>query len=320
MRLHGREFEDLLAGDEDDDDDEDDEDDGASDITASAMDDDAESSVGASSAAGSSASKRGASKKQQADLRRRLLKSQAESSAAAKEAAAEEHGDEAQATATANGAGDAEMADATAIADGVTATADADVEAEAANADAAVDTNGSWINTDINLPFNSQEPTAATGSAGASLDGAAAMREQNFFCNSSFYVFVRLLQILYARLHKMRTLASDKAAAFPAKQRNNPVAVELGLQDGSTGPAAVVGAVSTTSGANAAEDSGLFLHPSRYYDTVLDLCEKLFDGDLDQATFEETVRYMYGIEGYHIFTIDKVVAAFVKAVSCCCSL
>ncbi len=77
----------------------------------------------------------------------------------------------------------------------------------------------------------------------------------------------------------------------------------------------MIGSAATSAGINAAEESGLYLHPSRYYDTLLDLCEKLFDQDLDQATFEESVRYMYGIDGYVIFTVDKVISAFVKSVS-----
>lgn len=93
------------------------------------------------------------------------------------------------------------------------------------------------------------------------------------------------------------------------------MAVELGLQDGSSGPAAVVAAAAAGAGVTASEESGIDLPPSRYYDTLLDLCEKLFDGDVDQATFEESLRYMYGINGYVAFTLDKVIGALVKTVS-----
>jgi paired amphipathic helix protein Sin3a len=71
-------------------------------------------------------------------------------------------------------------------------------------------------------------------------------------------------------------------------------------------------------GANgqSAEDgdsSGILLSPARYYDTLLDLSEKFFDGELDGNTFEESIRYMFGIEGYLVFTLDKVVGALIKA-------
>lgn len=119
----------------------------------------------------------------------------------------------------------------------------------------------------------------------------------------------------------MRTLASDMASAAPAKTRINPVAMELGLQDPSTGPASVVGAAAASSalanggaanGTSADEISGLHLPPSRYYDTLLDLTEKLFDQEVDQATYEESVRFMFGINGYIMFTIDKLITALIK--------
>ena len=78
---------------------------------------------------------------------------------------------------------------------------------------------------------------------------------------------------------------------------------------GATANASSLGPVAPTN-----EEAGLTLHPSRYYDTLLDMCEKLFDGDVDQATYEESVRYMYGIEGYIVFTLDKVIGALIKVV------
>ncbi len=104
----------------------------------------------------------------------------------------------------------------------------------------------------------------------------------------------------------------------PLRSKINPLAIELGLQDGGSGPAAVVGAAANSSSlgpvAPTNEEAGLTLHPSRYYDTLLDMCEKLFDGDVDQGTYEESVRYMYGIEGYIVFTLDKVIGAMIKVV------
>lgn len=167
----------------------------------------------------------------------------------------------------------------------------------------------------------------------------------NFFCSTPHYVFLRLLQILYARLSKMKKLGKDMAerekvggietenGTSRKPGRANPLTMELGLQDPHTGPAAVVGAAAAASsghaqvGTSAAMDrsgatnghaeegdtSGILLSPSRYYDTLLDLSEKFFDGELDSNTFEESIRYMFGIEGYLVFTLDKVVGALIKA-------
>jgi len=73
------------------------------------------------------------------------------------------------------------------------------------------------------------------------------------------------------------------------------MAKQLGLTD----PAAAI----LEEGANPA---------SHFYPHLLDQCEKLFDGEIDTPTFEETVRYMYGIRAYPAFTLDKVVAGVIK--------
>ncbi|MCO5589724.1 hypothetical protein L7F22_043692 [Adiantum nelumboides] len=175
-----------------------------------------------------------------------------------------------------------------------------------------------WASTDASQAFDS-----TTGQTN-SVDNAArsARKGVNFFCSTPHYVFVRLLQLLYARLSKMKQLGVQMTqerigrgqSADRSKGRANPIALELGLQDPSTGPAAIVGATAASATANGDQTvSGITLHPSRYYDTLLDLTEKFFDGELDSNTFEESVRYMYGIEGYIVFTIDKVVGALIKA-------
>ncbi|KAN0061779.1 hypothetical protein ACQY0O_005772 [Thecaphora frezii] len=176
-----------------------------------------------------------------------------------------------------------------------------------------------WINTDLTNSFDSRKGQTNSLGEGAAVERRhRGMRQLNFFCNTTYFVFARLLQLLYSRLHRMKTLGADMAAREPLRSKINPIAVELGLQDGASGPAAVVGATANASSlgpvASTNEEAGLTLHPSRYYDTLLDMCEKLFDGDIDQATFEESVRYMYGIEGYIVFTLDKVIGALVKTV------
>lgn len=52
----------------------------------------------------------------------------------------------------------------------------------------------------------------------------------------------------------------------------------------------------------------------RYYEHALDLAEKLFDGDVDQTTYEEQLRYMVGIDAYPLFTVDKLIQTVIKHV------
>lgn len=50
------------------------------------------------------------------------------------------------------------------------------------------------------------------------------------------------------------------------------------------------------------------------YHCVLDLIDRFFDGELDQATFEDSVRYIFPTQAYELFTIDKLTHAVIKQV------
>lgn len=339
----------------------DDEDEDADDMASEAATDD-ENSEGLANL--SSTQKR--SKKQQAsDLRRRVLKTQVETSS--KGGAIGENGMEEAVqldSASARASSPALVAEvenaATALSKAGTPIssredAEKDVNSDAANISTGdvemtegpnIDTSekkvtiegakaasdSTWIRSDVVNVFDS-----TTGQVSASEEQSKMKKSVgiNFFCSTPHYVFVRLLQILYARLAKMKKLGNDMAekeksgavhianGAIKKYGRVNPLALDLGLQDPHSGPAAIVGAAAASSaqaqglergsGEEAEATSGLLLSPARYYDTLLDLSEKFFDGELDSNTFEESLRYMFGIEAYLVFTLDKVVGALIKA-------
>lgn len=54
-----------------------------------------------------------------------------------------------------------------------------------------------------------------------------------------------------------------------------------------------------------------------HYQRGLILCEKLFDGEIDQATFEETLRNIFAIDGHVLFTIDKLLQGLIKTAQSC---
>ncbi|KAG8924574.1 Transcriptional regulatory protein sin3 [Tulasnella sp. 418] len=145
-------------------------------------------------------------------------------------------------------------------------------------------------------------------------------RKGVFFANNAFYVLMRNLQLLYSRLHAAKqqsvALAAPQTApgtlerpspgrtvpvVIPHAYLANPLAVSLGLAD-ATGP-----------GASRLIPTGS--NPATYfYEHTLDCCEQLFDGEMDQGTFEDHLRFMYGIKAYPLFTIDKVVGSIIKQV------
>ncbi|KAK4050893.1 hypothetical protein OIO90_004869 [Microbotryomycetes sp. JL221] len=121
-------------------------------------------------------------------------------------------------------------------------------------------------------------------------------RRLNFFANSTFYCLIRLLHTIYYRLAMFKELMTELSKAEKKRERLSPLAVELGLAN----PVSVI-----DEGDNAAE---------QYYEHMLDMTEKLFDGDIDQQTYEEQLRYMAGIKAYPLYTIDKLVHTVIKHV------
>lgn len=68
----------------------------------------------------------------------------------------------------------------------------------------------------------------------------------------------------------------------------NPVAVQLGL-DEPNGPATVLAQAAEALGEPRSGEE-----PNVLYLYLLDACEKLFNIELDQATFEEHMRWFFG--------------------------
>ncbi|GAA6028090.1 hypothetical protein JCM8097_001866 [Rhodosporidiobolus ruineniae] len=127
-------------------------------------------------------------------------------------------------------------------------------------------------------------------------------RKYSFFANGTFYCLVRVMHVIYHRLLAFKQLtaelataaASSSSASAAQHRRLSPLGVKLGLSN-------PVAAVDT--GENPAE---------HYYDHLLDLAETLFDGDIDQKTCKEQLRYMAGIRAYPLFTLDKLAATVIK--------
>ncbi|EJC98663.1 uncharacterized protein FOMMEDRAFT_161494 [Fomitiporia mediterranea MF3/22] len=167
--------------------------------------------------------------------------------------------------------------------------------------------------------------------------------QKPFYTNTTFYALLRLLQLLYSRLLHCKETAQKLLAQDRKKSlfTVNPVAEELGLVD-AHGPGAVLalaanvpahshpsidsqtnghealnGLASADASANVAAAATVG-KPSRpeahFYSYLLDACEKLFEGELDQASFEENMRFLFGTKAYIVFTLDKLIAALIKQV------
>ncbi|KAH6900820.1 hypothetical protein BKA70DRAFT_1388716 [Coprinopsis sp. MPI-PUGE-AT-0042] len=113
-------------------------------------------------------------------------------------------------------------------------------------------------------------------------NGRKLPRRHIFFTNTIFYVLIRLIQVLVARLTLFKELSAEIAEGQTTTV-NNPM--------------------------------GLPVSKEYYYEVLLDSCERLFDNELETPAFEEQMRAAFGIKNaYKIFTIDKVISALIKQV------
>ncbi|KAJ7201426.1 histone deacetylase complex, SIN3 component [Mycena pura] len=142
------------------------------------------------------------------------------------------------------------------------------------------------------------------------VNGNASHSRRPFFTNTTFYTLLRLIQLLYSRLEMCKAIGAKLAAEKHASLLVNPVAAALGLDDPAGPPVVLAQTVLPLAVKEAAGDE----LPNVVYMYLLDACEKVFDNELDQATFEEHMRWFFGEKAYHLFTIDKVIMALVKQV------
>ncbi|KAJ3923794.1 histone deacetylase complex, SIN3 component [Lentinula edodes] len=107
-----------------------------------------------------------------------------------------------------------------------------------------------------------------------------------FFTNTTFYVLLRLLGVLYTRLYLFKSISAQlheevrqsSSGSYSPRERLDPTAAQS-------------------------------------YDILLQNCERLFDNEIEQSAFEDQMRSMFGVkDAYKIFTIDKLIGAIIKQV------
>ena len=91
---------------------------------------------------------------------------------------------------------------------------------------------------------------------------------------------------MYFRLNTCKEIGAKLAANNHKEMASNPVAVQLGL-DEPLGPPGVLKQAAETFGRGQPDGNVLYLY-------LLDACEKVFENELDQATFEEHMRWFFG--------------------------
>ncbi|GJE87693.1 hypothetical protein PsYK624_037760 [Phanerochaete sordida] len=149
---------------------------------------------------------------------------------------------------------------------------------------------------------------ASSAQGGSGEAGDAPVHKRPFFTSTTYYTLLRLIQLMYSRLLICKEIGAESAREKHASLLANPVAVELGLEE-PNGPSVVLAQAIEVVGTTA---DGAGEEPNVLYAYFLDACEKVFANELDQATFEEHMRWFFRTKAYHVFTLDKVVTAIIK--------
>ncbi|KAI9137913.1 hypothetical protein BKA69DRAFT_1041309 [Paraphysoderma sedebokerense] len=127
--------------------------------------------------------------------------------------------------------------------------------------------------------------------------GSHSRKSFYMYCNNYFYVFFRLIQMVYHRLEIMKHKAQELLLTGINPDRFNIVASTLGLQH-----------------TKIAGKDKVPTNAAQFYPYLLEMIAKLFAGELEQHPFEEYCRAMFGPHGYTIYTIDKVVGAVIRQI------
>lgn len=157
------------------------------------------------------------------------------------------------------------------------------------------DFEGQEINEEVEKPSELWINTANTKFSLIDNESNDQKRDKyNLFCNTTIYVFFRHLRALYERLVEIKALNEEVGKEI--RSRKNPqFAKDLNLLS------------------HQLEDLGVEITGDREtYIQVLELSERLIEGEIEHQWFEEALRQGYKNKAYKLYTVDKVVQAMVK--------
>lgn len=115
----------------------------------------------------------------------------------------------------------------------------------------------------------------------------------NLFGNTNIYIFFRHLRVLYDRLLEVKNINEEVTADIKSRSEVQ-FAKDLNLIS------------------NQLEDMGLQFAKHDAYAQLLAFSERVIEGDVEHQWFEESLRQAYRNRAYKLYTVDKVVQAFVK--------
>ncbi|KAI8461296.1 hypothetical protein BY996DRAFT_4573648 [Phakopsora pachyrhizi] len=137
--------------------------------------------------------------------------------------------------------------------------------------------------------------------------------KHNFFTNNAFYCFFRLLHILYTRFNTLRldSLKTDSINTnVQSKQQQQQQQQNSEISRNSISPPSGPGQMSKDN--NFERQNGKQVNS---YIKLLSVVQSFNSGSIDQSTFEDDCRNLFGTKGYLMITVDKLCQALVKVLA-----
>ncbi|KAG0143975.1 hypothetical protein CROQUDRAFT_65528 [Cronartium quercuum f. sp. fusiforme G11] len=145
----------------------------------------------------------------------------------------------------------------------------------------------------------------------------AKQRRHNFFTNNAFYCLLRLMHIMYTRLYTLKKASeSIYMCPTPTSSTSHPPdqVAELPTINGTTSSQS-----SSASSAVSPSTTGTGKSKHENYFNLLTCIQSLNSGQMDQSSFEDECRTLFGVKGYSVITIDKLCQALVKVLAKLCN-
>ncbi|KAJ1675234.1 hypothetical protein EV182_001669, partial [Spiromyces aspiralis] len=168
----------------------------------------------------------------------------------------------------------------------------AEPSATAASAKQGLISSHSWVQGSSSVNCGDRGD-GDQGADGKRCDNSRSI-SRAFYGNSTFYVFLRIFQKLYARLEHLYNIADECRENSMFEERSKSVAAQLSLSEVPE-----------------------LLRPydlakGDYYEIFLDFASRFISGDIDQPNFEEVLRILFGTKAYKLSNVDKLVQALAK--------
>jgi paired amphipathic helix protein Sin3a len=171
---------------------------------------------------------------------------------------------------------------------------DQDVEMTSPSSERGGKDEGTWISRPMKTLTGLKQGAVPMSPVEPEERAVSQRSVYTLYCNQTIYGFFRSFQILYDRLASIKNSEAQIRKDVEARMKHK-VAHDLNIM--STRIEEIFPDTSAT---------------ANFYSQILDMCEKLLEGEMDLPGFEESLRTVCVSEGWKLYTIEKSCSSILK--------